>query len=84
MAGMKERVPDLDLSVIRKALGDSVPVLGASPVGRVRLMRALQGRFGKGFKNLPEAKAALTDFDSQRKEIREVMEMRRRKDGKRV
>lgn len=44
-------------------LGDGMPQLDMSPVGRIRLIRALKQRFGDNFRSLPGLKGIVSEFD---------------------
>ncbi len=46
-------------------LGEGMPKLEYTPVGRIRLLRAIRNRFGANFRNLPGIEDALKDFDEQ-------------------
>lgn len=50
-----EHLPDI--------LGESMPELPRSPLGRHRLVRALQQRFGANFRSLPGIKDLVAEFD---------------------
>lgn len=53
----------LSLSQLPQILGDNLPELPRSPVGRHRLIRALQQRFGRNFRSLPGVQNLITEFD---------------------
>lgn len=53
----------LRLSQLPEILGDSMPELPKNPLGRHRLIRALQQRFGKNFRSLPGIKDLVKQFD---------------------
>ncbi len=50
-----EQLPDI--------LGDGMPELPRNPVGRHRLVRSLQQRFGNNFRSLPGVKELVAEFD---------------------
>lgn len=54
---------NLKLSYLPEILGDAMPELPKSPVGRHRLIRALQQRFGSNFRSLPGIKNLMSEFD---------------------
>lgn len=54
----------LSLSQLPTILGDSMPELPRSPVGRHRLIRALQQRFGSNFRALPGVTGLISEFDN--------------------
>ena len=53
----------LKLSNIHQILGDATPELPFNSVGRHRLVRALQQRFGPNFRSLPGIKGLIKEFD---------------------
>ena len=53
----------LKLSQLGEILGDSMPELPRNQVGRHRLIRALQQRFGHNFRSLPGVKDLVREFD---------------------
>jgi len=72
----------VDISEVQKLLKEEeIPDLGPSQLGRIRLMRALERRFGKGFKAIPGPRKALKDFDDQVKDIRTASQERRKFNG---
>jgi len=56
---------NLSLSDLPKVLGDGMPDLPRDRVGRHRLVRALQQRFGQNFRSLPGLKGIIKEFDSE-------------------
>lgn len=59
-AGSKKSFSIKDLPEI---LGENLPELDHSPVGRIRLLRALKQRFGDNFRSLPGLKEIVHEFD---------------------
>lgn len=57
----------LDLSDLPEVLGEGMPKLEFHPLGRIRLMRALQQRFGSGYRNVPGVSQVMQKFDEQAK-----------------
>lgn len=53
----------LSLDHLPDILGESMPDLPRNNVGRFRLVRALQQRFGKNFRSLPGVSNLITEFD---------------------
>ena len=53
----------LKLKHLPDILGDALPEMPKNNVGRFRLMRALQQRFGSNFRNLPGVSGLLKEFD---------------------
>lgn len=56
---------DLSLSHLPDLLGEGMPELPRNAVGRHRLVRALQQRFGANFRSLPGVKNLVKEFDSE-------------------
>jgi hypothetical protein len=54
---------ELRLSHLPEILGEAMPELPRTPVGRHRLIRALQQRFGANFRSLPGLKDLIKEFD---------------------
>ena len=57
--------PKLRLTDLPDILGDAMPELPKNSVGRFRLMRALQQRFGRNFRSLPGVGDLMKEFDSE-------------------
>lgn len=53
----------LTLKQLPKILGDGMPDLPKNQVGRHRLVRALQQRFGQNWRSLPGVKDLVKEFD---------------------
>lgn len=75
----------LRLSHLSDILGDNMPELPRNPVGRHRLIRALQQRFGNQWRTLPGVKNLVKEFDGEvafENKINQIRSVRmRRKDG---
>ena len=54
----------LSLKQLPDVLGDAMPELPKNAVGRYRLIRALQQRFGDNFRALPGVSGLVKEFDS--------------------
>ena len=54
----------LSLSDLPSILGDNMPEMPKNSVGRFRLIRALQQRFGKNYRSLPGVGDLIKEFDS--------------------
>jgi hypothetical protein len=63
LMGKKEVVT---LDDIREILNENLPNLPLDDVGRYRLVKALQQRFGKNFRSLPGVDNFVKDFDKRR------------------
>lgn len=53
----------LSLDVLPDLLGEGMPELPRNSVGRHRLIRSLQQRFGANFRSLPGVKDLVREFD---------------------
>ena len=56
---------DLSLDHLGEVLGERMPKLEFTPVGRLRLTTALRQRFGDNYKNLPGIDNILREFDKE-------------------
>ena len=68
-----------DLKIARRVLRENMPDINYSDLGRTKLVRALQMRHGKNFRNIPEVKDALKEFDEKyefEKQLRRIREGR--------
>lgn len=63
---------NLSLKMLPEILGDAMPELPRSAIGRHRLIRALQQRFGPNFRSLPGVMGLVKEFDSEAKFEKEV------------
>lgn len=59
------RGDNLSLKQLPLILGDAMPELPRNSVGRHRLVRALQQRFGPNFRSLPGVGGLIKEFDSE-------------------
>ncbi len=55
----------LSLTHLPDLLGEAMPELPKSPVGRHRLIRSLQQRFGVNYRSLPGVKDLVEEFDRE-------------------
>jgi len=55
----------LRLSHLPEILGDAMPELPKNSLGRHRLIRSLQQRYGKNFRSLPGIKDLVKQFDDE-------------------
>lgn len=62
-AGAERGKAGLTLSDLPELLGEGMPELPQSAVGRHRLLRALKGRFGPNFRSLPGVSDLVKEFD---------------------
>lgn len=55
----------MELSRLHEVLGEATPELPRDAVGRHRLIRALNQRFGPNFRSLPGVKNLVGQFDTE-------------------
>ena len=65
----------LKLSQLPTILGEAMPELPRTAVGRHRLVRALQQRFGRNFRSLPGVKNLVEEFDKDLSFERKISHM---------
>lgn len=53
----------ISLSNLHEFLGDKMPEIPFNRVGRLRLVHALQNRFGVNYRQIPGVNDVLTEFD---------------------
>lgn len=58
-------LPKFDDEPIRQLLGDRMPILARSSVGRIRLLRALKMHFGESYHTFEGAKKVIDHFDNE-------------------
>jgi len=63
--GEKGGAKKLSLDDLSTILGERMPKLEFSPVGRLRLTNALRLRFGDQYRNLPGITDIIKDFDKE-------------------
>lgn len=61
--GTKGATHGLTLDKLPEVLGDAMPELPRTAVGRHRLIRSLQQRFGPNFRSLPGVSDLVAEFD---------------------
>jgi hypothetical protein len=66
----------LSLEDLGQILGERLPKLQFSPVGRMRLTSALRVRFGDNYHHLPGISDILKEFDEEAKFAVKVQEMK--------
>lgn len=64
-SGAMQAAQGFDLSRLHEVLGEATPELPRNPVGRHRLVRALDQRFGPNWRSLPGTKDIMAQFDSE-------------------
>lgn len=73
---------DLSLKDLPVILGDAMPEIDKTPVGRLRLVSALRNRFGDQWRNIPGVSSIMKEFDDEAK-FRVKMEEMKMIKGKR-
>lgn len=66
-AGESGKANGLSLDSLKDLLGDRMPKLEFTPVGRLRLTTALRNRFGNGYRSLPGIDDIMKEFDNEAK-----------------
>lgn len=59
--------PNLDMNDMKELLGDNMPKISYTQAGRLRLVRALQQRFGDSFTKINGISEFLKEFDDEMK-----------------
>lgn len=72
----------LSLSHLPAVLGEAMPELPKSPLGRHRLIRSLQQRFGPNFRSLPGVKNLVKQFDDEIEFEKKLAKMKTIRAGK--
>lgn len=72
----------LSVSDLENLLGERMPKLEYSPIGRLRLTTALRNRFGDNYKNLPGIDDVLREFDDHARFNIKLQEMKQIKPRK--
>ena len=66
----------LSLDDLGELLGERMPKLEYTPVGRFRLTSALRNRFGDNYRNLPGISDIMKEFDDQARFNVKIQEMK--------
>lgn len=72
----------LSFDNLHEVLGDRMPEIKYTPVGRLRLTTALRNRFGDNYRHLPGVEKLLKQFDEEAKFAVKLQEMKMIKLGK--
>jgi len=69
---------EIDLGPIHKAFEDpsQLPDINPGPIGRLRLVEALRGRYGDNYRINRTARNALKHFDSETKMIKHYVQQK--------
>lgn len=76
LMGKSGEKKDLGLDDLQELLGDRMPNIEFSPVGRLRLITALRNRFGDNYRQLKGISGILKEFDEESKFNIKKQEMR--------
>lgn len=76
LMGSKGTKRTLGLSDITDLLGERMPNLEFSPVGKLRLTNAFRNRFGADYVNLPGVSDVMKEFDEQVKHHIKIQKMK--------
>lgn len=75
-SGQDTKSRKLGLADLPSLLGDAMPVIDKTPVGRLRLTMALRNRFGDQYRNIPGVSDILKEFDDEAKFNVKLQEMK--------
>lgn len=80
---MRSPLVDIDLVPIKRAFdeGDQLPDMPAGPVGRFRLVSALQKKYGQDFRMMKNARDAIAHFDNETAMLKKFVEAKGRLEG---
>ena len=81
-AGGKAEKRNLTLDDLGEILGERLPKMEFSPVGRLRLTSALRQRFGDNYRHLPGIEGILKEFDKEARFAVKLQEMKQIKGKK--
>lgn len=69
-------LPDLDLSPIQAILGDKMPKLDATTIGRHRMLMAFRNLFGDNFRSTPGVEQAIKHYDNESGHVRDLLRIK--------
>jgi hypothetical protein len=69
----------LSMDDLKELLGDGMPKIRHTQGGKLRLVRALQQRFGDNYRNIPGIESFLTEFDDDIKHKMTVAKLKIRR-----
>lgn len=75
-SGSKGEAREFTLDDLGDLLGEKMPVLSYSPVGKMRLTTALRNRFGDNYRNIPGIANIIKEFDDHTKFAVKLQEMK--------
>jgi len=64
-SSLDQEPPNVSFETLPQVLGKGMPDLKISPIGRLRLVRALQQRFGDGYRGVRGVNETLREFDEK-------------------
>lgn len=65
----------MDMDPIKRILGEDMPEITPTPLGRYRLITALKNKFGPSYRNYPQASEVLEHFDGELNYFSKIREM---------
>lgn len=71
----------MDFEDIQKLLGENTPNLIPGEIGRLRLTEALRSQFGDQFRMNATARNALTRFDQETEQAKEILRLKSAQGG---
>ena len=81
-SGEKAKKRKLSINDLENLLGERMPKLEYSPVGRLRLTTALRNRFGDSYRNMPGIDDIMKEFDREADFNVKIQEMKQLKPRK--
>lgn len=73
---MAQQEPQMDMGPIPGILGEDMPHITPTPLGRLRLTAALRNKFGASYKNIPHVADAIQHFDNQHAYFKKIRSMK--------
>lgn len=75
---LDKNLPKFDDAPIREVLKEAMPVLQRTTVGRMRLIRALEFKFGDNYKTFEIPSKVLSHFDGEVEHLRSYIKIKRK------
>ncbi len=76
LMGKSGKSGKLSINDLGGLLGERLPKIEYTPIGRLRLTTALENRFGKNYRNMPGIDDILKEFDDEAKFNVKMQEMK--------
>lgn len=67
LSEMMGKENEVSLETLPEILGNAMPEMDYDHVGKIRLVHALQQRFGQNYRSIPGVNKTIADFDKQMK-----------------